>query len=218
VFRIIDGITAAVITLSIVVWRLWTPAAWYAGLVAGMSLCFDLAARLNPPPWIEQWQSGAVGETRTGRELAKLDDQWLVIHDLQRRGGANVDHIVVGPAGVFLLDSKNIGAEVRIDGDDLVALRPDGRQRYRDRAVAGKVRGAAAALSEALTAAGARSWVQAVVVVWGDMPEPHVPTRSLDWVAGPEITSWLTSRPADSHPDRVARAKGVLAAGEVNLL
>ena len=66
---------------------------------------------------------------------------------------------------------------------------------------AGKARGAAAALSEALTAAGARSWVQAVVVVWGDMAEPHVPARSLDWVAGTEITAWLNSRPLDRIPN-----------------
>lgn len=217
VFRIVDAITATIIVITFVIWRLWTPAGWYAGLVAGMALCFDLAARLNPPTWIEQWQTGAFGEARTGRELAKLDDQWLVIHDLHRSNGTNIDHVVVGPAGVFLLDSKNIATEVRIDGDDLIALRPDGKQRYRDRSIAGKARGAAAALSEALTAVGARSWVHAVVVVWGDMEDPHVPARSLDWVAGSEITAWFNSRPLDPNPERVARAKSVLSAGEVNL-
>lgn len=217
VFRIVDLITAAIVIASIIVWRLWTPSAWYAGLLAGMALCFDLAARLNPPTWIEQWQSGAFGEARTGRELAKLDARWLVVHDLQRENGTNIDHVVVGPGGVFLLDSKNISTEVRINGDDLVALRPDGRPRYRNGSVAGQVRGAAAALSQALTTAGAGCWVQAVVVVWGDMPEPHVTSRSLDWVAGSELTAWLNSRPTDRYPDRIGRAKAAINESRVKL-
>ncbi len=166
-FRILDGVTAAIIVLSLIIWRLWTPAAWYAGLIAGMALCFDVVVRLNPPTWIEQWQTGAFGEARTGREPAQLDERWAVIHDLPRRNGTDIDHIVVGAAGIFLLDSKNIGTEVRNDGNEFIALRPDGQPRYRNRSVANKARGAAAPLSDALSAAGARHWVQAVVVVWG---------------------------------------------------
>jgi hypothetical protein len=217
VFRILDGITAAVIISSLIIWQLWTPSAWYAGLIAGMALCFDLVARLNPPTWIEHWQSGAFGEARTGRELTKLDDRWLVIHDLQRSNGTNIDHVVVGPAGVFLLDSKNIATEVSIDGDDLVAFRPDGKPRYRDRTCASKARGAAAALSQSLTVAGAGCWVHAVIVVWGDMPEPHVPARSLDWVAGSGLVAWLNSRPAERHAERIARAKTALTDRQLNL-
>jgi hypothetical protein len=81
VFRILDAIVALIVVLSIVMWRVWPPSAWYGGLAAGMALCFDLAARLNPPTWIEQWQSGALGEQRTGRELSKLGGDWLVLHD-----------------------------------------------------------------------------------------------------------------------------------------
>jgi hypothetical protein len=72
-FRIFDAIVALIIILSIVLWRTWPPSAWYGGLVAGMALCFDLAARLSPPTWIEQWQSDAFGEQRTGVNCRSLE-------------------------------------------------------------------------------------------------------------------------------------------------
>jgi hypothetical protein len=217
VFRVLDAIVVVVVVGSLVLWSVWPATAWYGGLVAGAALCFDLSVRLNPPTWIEQWQSGAFGEERTGRELARLDAEWTVVHDVQRQSGANIDHVVVGPPGIFLLDSKNIGTEVRIDGDELLALRPDGRQRYRDRSAAGKARGAAAALSQALTAVRSGCWVHAVVVVWGDMAEPHVAARNLDWVAGPELVDWLSTRTPDRDQDRVARARDAVLRQQLSL-
>ena len=217
VFRVLDGIAAFVIVVSFVGWRLWPLTGWYAGLVAGAALCFDLAARLNPPTWIENWQSGAYGEQRTGRELDKLPPAWSVLHDLTRSNGTNIDHVLVGPPGVFLLDTKNIGTEVRIEADELIALRPDGRPRYRNSSIAEAVRGAAAELSRALTKADAICWVHAIVVVWGDMPQSHIRSRSLDWVSGATLVEWLTALSADKQSDRPARAKAALAHGHIEL-
>jgi hypothetical protein len=217
VFRILDCIVAITIVTSFVLWRTWAPSAWYGGLVAGAVLCFDLAVRLNPPTWIEQWQSGAFGEQRTSRELSRLGDEWLVLHDLRRSNGTNIDHVIVGPPGVYLLDSKNIGTEVRVEGDELIVFRPDGRQRYRNRTAAGKARGAAAVLSQALTTAQAGCWVHAVLVVWGDMPEQHVPATNLDWVAGLNLVDWLSHLPLDRNPDRLPRVKTVLTSGTLDL-
>jgi len=59
------------------------------------------------------WSRGAKGEFDTARELSKLPDEYLVFHDyypLDRNGQPaswNIDHIVVGPTGIFVLDSKN---------------------------------------------------------------------------------------------------------------
>jgi hypothetical protein len=118
---------------------------------------------------------------------------------------------------VYLLDTKNLGTEVRVDGDGVIALRPDGRQRYRDRTTASKARGAAAAPSQALTAARSGCWVHAVVVLWGDMPERHVPAPNLDWVAGSDLVDWLTNLPADRNPDRITRVKSTLISGALRV-
>ncbi|MEX0776399.1 MAG: nuclease-related domain-containing protein [Phycisphaeraceae bacterium] len=48
---------------------------------------------------------GAAGEERIGEELAKLPNTFEVIHGLETPSG-DVDHLVIGPTGVFLLNTK----------------------------------------------------------------------------------------------------------------
>ena len=75
------------------------------------------------------YERGAEGEAATARALAALPaEQWTVFHDVHWPGRkfANVDHVVVGPAGIFVIDSKNWSG--RVDVRDSV-LRQNGYQR-----------------------------------------------------------------------------------------
>jgi len=55
-----------------------------------------------------RWYSGAVGETITGRMLARLPDTWTVLHAVPIGvGTSDVDHIVIGPGGVFTINTKH---------------------------------------------------------------------------------------------------------------
>jgi Nuclease-related domain len=48
---------------------------------------------------------GATGEIQVGIMLTKLSDDFCVINDLATPNG-NIDHVVVGPTGIFVLDTK----------------------------------------------------------------------------------------------------------------
>ena len=67
-------------------------------------------------------QRGAAGERRTARRLDRLArDGYVVFHDLAVPGSpANVDHLVIGPTGVFVIDSKQWTGQVRQSNDGLV--------------------------------------------------------------------------------------------------
>jgi hypothetical protein len=54
------------------------------------------------------WRRGAEGERRTAKRLRPLTHQgWVVLHDRAIPGfPGNVDHLVIGPPGVFVVDSK----------------------------------------------------------------------------------------------------------------
>lgn len=54
---------------------------------------------------------GYVGEVTVGRILEQLPTGWRVFHDLDL-GGENVDHLVIGPAGVFNVEVKNYSGKV----------------------------------------------------------------------------------------------------------
>lgn len=77
----------------------------------------------------ELYEKGAEGEEATARALAALpSDQWTVFHDLCWPGRklANVDHVAVGPGGVFVIDSKNWTGTVEVKDE---VLRQNGYQR-----------------------------------------------------------------------------------------
>jgi hypothetical protein len=51
---------------------------------------------------------GVVGEIEVGEALARLDPEWVVLHALPvDEGDADIDHLVIGPSGVFIVATKN---------------------------------------------------------------------------------------------------------------
>lgn len=55
----------------------------------------------------KSWYLGAIGELEVGRLLDQLGDGWLVIHAVPvGTAGSDIDHLVVGPGGVFTINSK----------------------------------------------------------------------------------------------------------------
>ncbi len=73
-----------------------------------------LAAVLLVRPYVEGYvdrharlRSGTRAEVAVGETLEQLRrDGWIVMHDIERPGEANLDHIVSGPNGVFLIETK----------------------------------------------------------------------------------------------------------------
>jgi hypothetical protein len=68
------------------------------------------------------WRIGADGEERVAARLAKLakkDPRWRSLHAIPIGGrGADIDHLVIGPGGVFTLNAKHHpGAKIWV-GDD----------------------------------------------------------------------------------------------------
>lgn len=64
------------------------------------------------------WRVGAAGEVKTARQLAKLTDpglldrlapgRWYALHSIAiGERGRDIDHLAVGPPGVFVINSKN---------------------------------------------------------------------------------------------------------------
>ncbi|MFZ0826696.1 MAG: nuclease-related domain-containing protein [Verrucomicrobiia bacterium] len=63
----------------------------------------------------DNYLRGATGEILVGELLTKLPDGYCVINDLATPNG-NLDHVVVGPTGVFVLDTKAWRGVVATDG------------------------------------------------------------------------------------------------------
>jgi hypothetical protein len=70
----------------------------------------------------QAWRRGATGERRTARLLGPLERRgWAVLHDLAIPGSAaNIDHLVIGPGGVIVVDSKRYRGRLRLDRQGMV--------------------------------------------------------------------------------------------------
>lgn len=83
-------------------------------------------------PDARSWYLGAIGEIAVARELAKLGEGWHVLHAVPvGSGDADIDHVVVGPGGVFTINSKHHGEKrvfvggnaMKINGQDTDHIR-----------------------------------------------------------------------------------------------
>lgn len=68
------------------------------------------------------WRVGAVGEEKVADRLAKLvakDPRWRVLHAIPvGERGSDIDHLAIGPGGVFSINAKyHAGAKIWVGGD-----------------------------------------------------------------------------------------------------
>ena len=69
-------------------------------------------------PLVERRARGATGEEHVGAILDALAPQgWRVVHDIDT-GRGNVDHVVVGPGGVFTIETKSHAGRIEVDRID----------------------------------------------------------------------------------------------------
>lgn len=88
------------------------------------------------------WSDGAAGEALVAKTLIEVEPYgWLALHDVHWPGRpkANLDHILVGPGGILVVDAKNWSGDVRLSSG---VLRQNGYRR--DSEVAGVLQQGAA--------------------------------------------------------------------------
>ncbi|MCC0095943.1 NERD domain-containing protein [Streptomyces flavotricini] len=71
----------------------------------------------------DSWYTGLAGERRVGRELKRLSPLgWRTLHGVEKSNGGDIDHLVIGPGGVFSINTKtHKGASVWV-GDTMAKV------------------------------------------------------------------------------------------------
>jgi Nuclease-related domain len=165
-----------------------------AAVAAGWGL------RFRPSPDARAWRRGAAGERRTARLLVPLERHgWAVLHDLAvPRSQANIDHLVIGPGGVFVIDSKQYRGRLQLD--------PSGRLWHGRhplaptlQAVSFEADQAAVVLPDPGLAVVPIVAVHGAQVPWGKVVVEGVPV-----VPARRLPSRLLALPAVLGPERVA--------------
>lgn len=87
---------------------------------APIRTALGLVMRVHTPA--RAWRLGAAGEIRVGAQLDKLsqlDPRWRALHSIPVGSrGSDIDHVVVGPGGVFTINTKHHpDARIWVAGD-----------------------------------------------------------------------------------------------------
>ncbi|WP_267246277.1 nuclease-related domain-containing protein [Streptomyces sp. PR69] len=82
-----------------------------------------LAWLLRRPDQMESWRTGLVAEKRVGVELERLGRQgWRVLHSVPLPRNVDIDHLLIGPGGVFSINTKNHPGKSVWVGDGMVRV------------------------------------------------------------------------------------------------
>ena len=80
----------------------WAAVGVEALVVAAMLIVNSVAS-----PLVDRWGRGAAGEEHVGRVLDELRSAgWFALHDVDV-GRGNIDHVLVGPAGTYTIETKS---------------------------------------------------------------------------------------------------------------
>ena len=115
------------------------------------------------PDHVTSWETGGEGERATARLLLALEPEgFQVLHDRRiPRSRANIDHVVVGPTGIWVVETKSYRGSVRVERGEVVV---GGRRKP---GFVAEVRREQAAVSAAL---GGRPVAPVIVVHRADFP------------------------------------------------
>ncbi len=186
----------SLVTLGAALW-LGGGECWFAaGLITGGTVALLIVLRDLPPDHVARWRKGVDDERRTVRALAEIaGDGWQSV--LETSSGGTTDHLLVGPPGVFLLETKNLSGQIAVAGGMLVRSWPEepGRLWPEYRLARAVRRDAARVADEIARSSGEREWVQPVVVVWGDFETGLVEADGVVYVHGDRLVDWLRSIP-----------------------
>jgi nuclease-like protein len=164
-----------------------------AAVAAGWGLWF------RPSRDAIAWRRGVAGERRTARLLNPLERHgWAVLHDLAVPGSrANIDHLVIGPGGVFVIDSKHYRGRLQLDSSGQLW-----HGRYPLAPTLGAVDFEADQAAQVLVVP--EVVVPIVAVHGGQVPWGKVVTQGVPVLAAKRLPSMLRQLPAVLGPERVA--------------
>jgi hypothetical protein len=156
--------------------------------------------RFRPSADTLAWRHGAHGERRTAHLLRHLEQRgWEVLHDLAVPGSrANLDHLLIGPGGVFVVDSKQYSGRLQLGADGTLW-----HGRYpltlTLRAVRFEADRATAVLGMPAVEAVPIVAVHGAPLPWGSLQVDQVTV-----VAAGQLTDLLRARPTVLHDHKVA--------------
>jgi Nuclease-related domain len=192
------GLILLSIVLAIAGFRWWPLSLFGLLPVFTVHKLSDGGRALDPESWFKGWR----GESLVKKLLKGLEPLGYRIVNHLDIGHGDVDHVVVGPTGIFAIDTKNHAGHFSQRGASLL------KNGWPDDGILDQVRGEAAAVRDRIGV----KWVQAVVVVpTGGVEDPRLYFQKATVVDNDGLLDFITSQGSRLESSEIERIIGLLA-------
>lgn len=151
------------------------------------------------------YSGGSEAEKLVSLRLQELDNRYYLLNDVKLPNiHGNIDHIVLGPNGIFVIETKNLEGEIRCDGDSWYQYKPEWKkaEEYEIRSPSKQVKGNALKLKQFIDSkkifnTKRRLWIEGIVVFTNkntklSLNAPTVPVLKIE-----ELCSWIKHKQSD---------------------
>jgi hypothetical protein len=194
---------ATIIVIGVVLLGVRGTGPFLGGALILLGTMGTLVALFGKPDHRRAWRIGAIGEEHVGAILDTLiASGYHVLHDRRRPGGReNIDHVVIGPTGVFVVETKHYRGRVERRGPELWV---NGRQKT---AFLDQVERQVTAIRSAL---GVEDVTGVICIVGADLPRSGLPPMRGIRVIPPEaLLHAIQSRPLTLSAEGVVLTSSV---------
>jgi hypothetical protein len=147
---------------------------------------------------------GFSGERKVADALKGLDDSYYVLHDvLLDPNLGNIDHILIGPNGVFVIETKNYSGEIVCEGDRW--YRVYGERKSPIKSISIQAKRNAVILRNVLKRKGISRWVRPLLVFTNPSAKIRLQEPTVDVVSLQNLLEYITGRPIILNDEEVKR-------------
>ncbi|MDR0372897.1 MAG: NERD domain-containing protein [Nitrososphaerota archaeon] len=150
------------------------------------------------------FSGGWAGEKQVAQHLnSTLSDDYYLINDLYlREGGGDIDHVVLTPGGIFVLETKNWSGNITSSGDE---WHRKGKRNFNSspsRQVKRNVQKIQRIIGSSPVLRSMGIWVEGIVVLTNRHASVHLTNPSVPVLKLQQLPSYITSR---GSPRRFSR-------------
>jgi hypothetical protein len=142
------------------------------------------------------YNGGWAGEKQVANLLSsRLNDDYYLLNDLYLHyGGGDIDHVVLGPSGVFVLETKNWSGEITCRGDE---WERSGRHNFKA-SPSLQVKRNAAKIKRIIDSSPSLKllevWVEGIVVFTNNHATLHLNNPTVPILRLPQLVNHITSQ------------------------
>jgi hypothetical protein len=140
------------------------------------------------------YSGGWQGEKQVAKQLTStLNDDYFLINDLYlRQGGGDIDHVVLGPNGIFVLETKNWSGNVTCNGDEWQRA---GKRNF-SASPSRQVKRNASRIKQIIDNSSLRTmgvWVEGIVVLTNNHANLHIYNPTVTILKLPQLASHIAT-------------------------